>query len=92
MAGLLRMIQLTDKQRSELKKHPDGILFRDEATQHSYVIVDEIIHREAMLALQRQQDLEAIRRGVAQMEAGEGIPLEEARRQLARELGFSERA
>ena len=85
------MIQLTDKQRAELKKHPDGIPFRDEATQHGYVIVEENIHREAMLALQRQQDLEAIRRGAAQMEAGEGIPLEEADRILRKSLGFPPR-
>ena len=42
-----------------------------------------------MQALKHQQDLEAIRRGVAQMDAGKGTPVEEVRQQLARELGFS---
>ena len=42
-----------------------------------------------MQALKQQQDLEAIRKGVAQMEAGGGTLLQDARQQLAQELGFS---
>jgi predicted transcriptional regulator len=37
-----------------------------------------------MKALRRQQDRDAIAEGIAQMEAGEGIPLEDARK-LTRE-------
>ncbi len=44
---------------------------------------------EQSAALKQQQDLEAIRRGVAQMENGNGTPVQETRTQLAQELGFS---
>ena len=42
-----------------------------------------------MQALKHEQDLEAIRRGVAQMDAGSGTSVTDVRQQLARELGFS---
>lgn len=56
----------------------------DPETQRTYVVVDVAVHRQAMEALRRQQDREAIAQGIAEMEAGEGLPIEEARR-LARE-------
>ena len=43
-----------------------------------YFVVDEETHRQAMDALRRQRDREAIANGIAQMEAGEGISLKEA--------------
>jgi hypothetical protein len=36
------------------------------------------IHRQAMDALRRQQDRDAIAEGLAQMELGQGQPLDEA--------------
>jgi hypothetical protein len=52
----------------------------DPSTQRTYFVVDAEIHRQAMDALRRQQDRDAI----AEMEAGEGIPVAEARK-LTRE-------
>lgn len=52
----------------------------DPETSRLYLIVDSETHRRAMEALQRQQDRDAIAQGIAEMEAGEGIPLDEARR------------
>ena len=49
-----------------------------------YFVVEGDTHRQAMEALRRQRDRDAIANGIAQMEAGEGIPLEQAR-QLTRE-------
>lgn len=49
-------------------------------TNQTYFIVDGNTHRQAMDALRRQQDHDAIAEGIAQMEAGQTIPLEEARR------------
>ena len=83
------MVKLTDEQRVALQRSPEGISCEDTTTHRVYVLVDEQVHRQAMLALKQQQDLEAIRRGVAQMEAGGGIPIQDARIQLAQELGFS---
>ncbi|MBW3539818.1 MAG: hypothetical protein KY476_06070 [Planctomycetes bacterium] len=56
----------------------------DPETQRTYFVVDADIHRQAMDALCRQQDRQAIAQGITEMEAGEGIPVEEAR-ELARE-------
>ncbi len=83
------MVKLTDEQRVALQRTPEGILCEDTTTHRVYLLVDEQVHRRAMLALKQQQDLEAIRRGVAQMEAGGGMPIQDARIQLAQELGFS---
>ena len=51
-----------------------------------YFLVREDTHRQAMDALRRQQDRDAIAKGIAQMEAGEGMPLEEARKLTRDEL------
>lgn len=48
-------------------------------TNRTYTIVESDLHRRAMEALRRQQDREAIAQGIAEMEAGEGIPVAEAR-------------
>ena len=54
------------------------------ATNAVYFVVDGDTHRQAMDALRRQEDHDAIAEGIAQMEAGGGMPIEEARR-LSRE-------
>lgn len=56
----------------------------DPETQRTYILVDSDTHRLAMEALRRQQDRDAIAQGIAEMEAGEGISVEEARK-LTRE-------
>lgn len=85
--------QLTEEQRQALLEHPEGIEVRDEATQKVYILSDASLHRRAMEALRRQRQLEdrdAIAEGIAQMEAGQGMPLDEAR-QLSRERLLSRR-
>lgn len=52
----------------------------DPETSRLYFIVDGETHRQAMEALRRQQDRDAIAQGIAEMEAGEGIPVAEARK------------
>ena len=56
-----------------------------------YFVVDGDTHRQAMDALRRQREREAIANGIAQMEAGEGISLEEARNQTRARLISRER-
>ncbi|MBW3595980.1 MAG: hypothetical protein KY475_01745 [Planctomycetes bacterium] len=56
----------------------------DPHTNRTYMIVDSDIHRQAREALRRQQDRDDIVQGIAEMEAGEGIPVTEARK-LTRE-------
>lgn len=62
----------------------------DPETNRTYTIVDSEMHRQAMEALRRQQDHEAIAQGIAEMEAGGGIPLEEAFAEMRVRLGFSQ--
>lgn len=56
----------------------------DPETQRKFFVVDATVHRLAMDALRRQQDRDAIAQGIAEMEAGGAIPIDEARK-LARE-------
>jgi predicted transcriptional regulator len=83
------MIKISEEQRAALKQNPQGVSCEDADSARTYFLVEESVHLRAMQALKHQQDLEAIRRGVAQMDAGKGTPVEEVRQQLARELGFS---
>jgi hypothetical protein len=52
--------------------------------------VESDIHHRAREALRRQQDRDAIAQGIAEMEAGEGIPVAEARK-LTRERMMARR-
>ena len=61
----------------------------DPSTERTYFIVEGKTHRQAMQALQqqrRQDDHAAIAEGIAQMEAGEVISLDEARKQTEERL------
>ncbi len=73
------MVKLTDEQIAAVKQNPEGVSCEDSTTHRLYFIVDEHFHRRVLLALRQQHDLSAIRQAVAQMEAGTGIPLHEAR-------------
>lgn len=63
----------------------------DPDTQRTYFVVDAEIHRRAMDALRRQQDRDAIAQGIAEMEAGEGVPLSEAFDDIRANLGLRSR-
>lgn len=56
----------------------------DPETERTYFLVDSETHRQAMEALRRQHDRDAIAQGLAEMEAGGAISVENARK-LARE-------
>lgn len=60
----------------------------DPETQRTYFVVDADIHRQAMEALHRQQDRDAIAQGIAEMEAGQGKPLDQAFAEMRVRLGF----
>ena len=59
----------------------------DPATGRVYVVVDSTLFKQTLA----KQIHEAIQRGIDSMEAGGGIPLEEADAQLKKELGFPPR-
>lgn len=64
----------------------DSLEVVNPSNNRTYVLVDRETHRQAMDALRRLRDRDAIAEGIAQMEAGEGIPLEQARNQTRQRL------
>ncbi len=52
----------------------------DPETSRVYFIVESEMHLQAMDALRRQQDHDTIAQGIAELEAGQGIPLAVARK------------
>ena len=80
-------LKLTKELRDAL--NADGINsleVEDPDSDRTYVVVEAETYRQAMEALRRQQDRDAIAKGLFQMEAGEGIPLAEAREQTRQHL------
>ena len=77
-----------------LREHPgDPVTIEDGQTHTVYVLVQQDLHRRAMVALRRQEDDQAsIRRGLEQMEAGQGRPLAEVDADIRQRLGFSPRS
>ena len=63
----------------------------DPSDNRVYFLVDGETHRRAMDALQQQLDREAIADGLAQMDAGEGKPIEVAFEDMQAKLGFPHR-
>lgn len=62
----------------------------DPVTSRVYFIVESETHRQAMAAL-RRQDCDAIAQGLAEMEAGQGLPVEEAFDSIRTRLGLRRR-
>lgn len=56
-----------------------------------FVVVDQTTHDAAMAALEFQKNIELIREGIADVQAGRVVPLDEAMERVRRELGFRAR-
>ncbi len=67
---------------------PDGLEVIDPATNRVYMIVDGDTYRQAVEALRRQIDRNAIAEGLAQMEAGKGKPAEQAFEEMRERMRF----
>ncbi|MBA4031762.1 MAG: hypothetical protein C0478_12855 [Planctomyces sp.] len=84
--------KLTEELAAALHSSGEGELeVVDPDTQRMYVVVDASLHRQAMDALRRQQDRDAIAQGIAEMKAGKGIPLNEAFDDIRADLGLRPR-
>jgi predicted transcriptional regulator len=73
--------QLTTEQSDALNQSDDTLSLVDPRTHRVYVLVDQIVHQQAMDALQRQRDEDAaaIQQGLDDMHAGRGMSLDESR-------------
>ena len=56
-----------------------------------FVLVEQSTYDEAIAALELQRNVELIREGIADVEAGRVVPLDEAMEQIRRELCFPPR-
>lgn len=65
-----------------------GLELVDPQTRRTYVLVDAETHQLAMQALDRQQSYAAIAEGLAQMQTGEGMAIDDAFSELREKLGF----
>jgi predicted transcriptional regulator len=66
-------LKLSAEQRDALKQHRGPLPVEDEQTREMYFLVDE----ETLETLRRDADRHAIREGIADMEAGRVVSLEE---------------
>ena len=82
---------LSKEQRQALDRQPEGIEVEDAETQKVYFLTDAEVHRRAMLALQRQEDHDAIRGGIDDMEAGRVVAFEEVDKRIREKLGVPQR-
>lgn len=82
------VIPITDELRDALKASPDGVVVEDQDAQRTYIVADSAVHEEAMQALRRERDRQSIERGIADMEAGRTMSIDEADQQIRESLGF----
>ena len=66
-------LKLTNEQRDALKRHPCPVPVEDEQTHEVYFLVD----KATLETLRQDADRQAIREGIADMEAGRVVTLEE---------------
>lgn len=83
---------LSDEQRRALDQQPDGIEIEDERTRKVYVLTDAELHRRAIEALRKQEDAQAIKAGIDDMEAGQVVSFDEVDRRIRDKLGIPQRA
>ena len=80
--------KLTDELRNALEQQPERPLeIEDEQTNNVYVLLDANLFYQLL----QKEDVASIRRGIEQMEAGQGRPLADADEEMRRKLGFSPR-
>ena len=77
--------KITPEQREALGHNNGPVLVEDEQTRRVYFLVDP----STMETLQRQEDLAAIRDGIADMEAGRVAPLAEVMERIRSNLGLA---
>jgi predicted transcriptional regulator len=77
---------LTADQTAALHANREKLPVINENTKQVYVVVEMDVHRRAMDALREKEQWEAIQEGLAQVEAGEAISVDEAFQQIRSEL------
>jgi hypothetical protein len=76
--------KLTPEQSAALRQFEGPMPIEDEQTSQLYFLIDA----RAWESLRREQDLNAIREGIANMEAGRVAPLNEVMARIRASLGL----
>ena len=79
--------KLTSEQRDAIRKHDGPVPVEDDETQEVYYIVDR-----RMLDLLHDDDRRAIQNGIADMEAGRVLSLDELDRRIQTQIKASTKA
>ncbi|MCH8922818.1 MAG: hypothetical protein IIA67_06680 [Planctomycetes bacterium] len=77
-----------DLQRAVDAASPQPLRAEHEPSHKVYFIYNEEMHERASIALQEQNDLDAIQAGIDDMEAGRITPIAEADTIMRKRLGF----
>jgi predicted transcriptional regulator len=77
-------LKLTDEQRQAIDRSDGPVPVEDEHTRRVYFLVDPT----TLQTLQRDEDIAAIRDGIADMEAGRVISLDELDERMRARLGL----
>jgi hypothetical protein len=86
------MVKLSEEVAEALKAaNGEALLVEVPGFDRRFVVVEKSEYDAAMDALALQRNVELIREGVADVEAGRVMPLHEAMEQIRRELGFPRR-
>ena len=86
------MVKLTEEVAQALMKcHGEPLSVQVPGSDQLFVIVEQSTFDAAMAALELQRSVELIREGIADVEAGKVLPLDEAMEQIRRELRFQPR-
>lgn len=83
-----RMAELTKEQAEAVRNSESGrVDLVDPVTNRRYVLLDA----DSLAFLERESSVDAIRAGLESMQAGRGLPIEEADVQMRDQLGFPPR-
>ncbi|MFO1004025.1 MAG: hypothetical protein U0936_27220 [Planctomycetaceae bacterium] len=86
------MVKLSEEVAEALKAaNGEALSVEVPGPDRRFVVVEQSEYDAAMEALALQRNLELIREGVADVEAGRVMPLDEAMERIRRELGFPRR-
>ncbi len=86
------MVKLNEEVAQALMKcHAELLSVEVPGSDQRLVLVEQSTFDTAMVAVKLQQNVELIREGIADLEAGKVLPLDKAMEQIRRELRFQPR-
>jgi predicted transcriptional regulator len=84
--------KLTDEIRQAIQLTPNAVRLEDDQTRRVYVVIDEDTHQRAMAALEREDDLAAIQRGMDAAAEGRVSTLAEVDSRIRKKVGLPPRS